>query len=62
MSPFNWNGLWHPISGWRNLVVERFQLSDAKIKVLFDEHETRIIGHPEAFASVFSRVQPMNDR
>lgn len=40
-----------PISAWEALVVEHFRLSGRKVKFLFDEHETQISGHPEAFAT-----------
>lgn len=40
-----------PISGWDSLVIERFQLAGRKVKFLFDEHETQISGHPEAFTT-----------
>lgn len=40
-----------PITGWEDLVIDRFRLSGRRFRILFDEHETQIPGHPEAFAS-----------
>jgi len=40
-----------PIAGWEELVIDRFQLSGRRVKILFDEHETQIPGHSEAFAA-----------
>jgi len=40
-----------PIIGWEELVIDRFRLSGRKFRILFDEHETQIPGHPEAFAA-----------
>jgi hypothetical protein len=49
-----------PLSAWAGLVIDRFQLSSRKVKPLFDEHETPIPGHREAFAIHFDRVHPTN--
>jgi hypothetical protein len=40
-----------PISGWRDLVVEKYRLGSSKFTMLFVEHETQIPGHPEALAA-----------
>ena len=49
------------VQDWEGLIVESFRLSGTRTKSLFDEHETQITGHPEAFASLFSRVQSTKD-
>jgi hypothetical protein len=39
-----------PISGWETMLVKRFGLSGQRFRFLFDEHERRIPGHPEALS------------
>jgi hypothetical protein len=49
-----------PIRGWEDSVIESFRLSRRKVRCLFDEHETQIPGHPEAFNRHFARIPRMN--
>ncbi len=51
-----------PVEPWRDILVERFQLSGRKTKVIFDEDETQIPGHPAAFIGVFEKLTPPTDR
>jgi hypothetical protein len=37
-----------PIPGWQVLVSESFGLAGRPVKIIFDEHETMIPGHPRA--------------
>jgi hypothetical protein len=47
-----------PITGWEELVAGRFRLSRRTFKVLFDEHETQIPGHPEALQTALNLPAP----
>jgi len=38
-----------PMVEWQSRVFERFHLTGRRVKLLYDEHETQIPGHPEAF-------------
>ena len=40
-----------PVTDWRELVTERFDLPSRTLRFLFDEHETPIPGHPAALES-----------
>lgn len=37
-----------PDAGWLEMVIGAFSLGGRRVKPLFDEHETRILGHPQA--------------
>lgn len=37
-----------PIPGWQGQVIGAFSLTGRRVRILFDEHETMIPGHPEA--------------
>jgi hypothetical protein len=37
-----------PVPGWQLLVTESFGLTRCRVRIIFDEHETMIPGHPQA--------------
>lgn len=41
-----------PVSGWQELVAESFHLTGHRVKVLYDEHETQLPGHPQAVEAI----------